>query len=647
VIRSRVLLAGLCAVSAALAFYGSVFGAGLPEWARAVVEAADGLGAPDATAVELYRSRSVSVKVNGSRKVRDRSILLLNKGEYGEPRRCGFRESPHHRLTKMEGWRASPDGSVDVFKDRVRTQLSENSLYRESLTHILEIPRCVDGSVVVFETEWVNDFLLSSDDWWPIEGSFPLLHWEYELRLPSGWEAEAHRLDPFLRSAIESEPALLAGDPPVYRWTGTPAPADSSNLPRAVSREDEREILHVQFFDGTGEWKPNDSWRAIGKWYAEVGRAAFDGSEGLSDREGQMLDFDSDKEAAARRIPEYVQSSIRYVSIELGDGAYRPNRAVDVLRNGHGDCKDMTFLAVALLRRAGIAAYPALTLLSTERTVWPGFPSVAQFNHCIVAIAEPNGYRFFDPTAKTIPFGRLPFPLEGGHALVVGSPVDTGLVRMPESAPGDNRSIEEVRLLVEEDLSCTGVATEKRTGQAAFGARAALSGHGREALERYLKARLSAGMPGAEVLRADVTGLDELSDTLVFRYRFRAPKVGVVSGSNLMIRPYFLDVQFPLLSNDPGSDVEIYAAFPALVEAAITVDLPADWSVAEIPEPCSLSNDFGSYSSEVTWSETGIALRRTVELRATRSALAESDQGAEWERTLSACDRQRVVAKKR
>ena len=50
----------------------------------------------------------------------------------------------------------------------------------------------------------------------------------------------------------------------------------------------------------------------------------------------------------------------RYISISFGAGRYRPHSAEEVLANQYGDCKDKHTLFAALLKAAGIQAWPAL-----------------------------------------------------------------------------------------------------------------------------------------------------------------------------------------------------------------------------------------------------------------------------------------------
>ena len=69
------------------------------------------------------------------------------------------------------------------------------------------------------------------------------------------------------------------------------------------------------------------------------------------------LTSDEDK---LRAIFNDVALHIHYVGLEFGIGRYQPHPADDVLSNEYGDCKDKHTLLAALLKAAGIEAWPVL-----------------------------------------------------------------------------------------------------------------------------------------------------------------------------------------------------------------------------------------------------------------------------------------------
>ena len=73
----------------------------------------------------------------------------------------------------------------------------------------------------------------------------------------------------------------------------------------------------------------------------------------------------------------------------MGIGGLQPHPAVDIFRNGYGDCKDKATLLSAMLSTVGI--HSTIVLVDTHRGyVDPKAPSI-NGNHAIAAIEIPKG----------------------------------------------------------------------------------------------------------------------------------------------------------------------------------------------------------------------------------------------------------------
>ena len=153
----------------------------------------------------------------------------------------------------------------------------------------------------------------------------------------------------------------------------------------------------------------------------------------------------------------WVQDKIRYVAIEAGEGGDVPREPPLVARRLYGDCKDKTFLLMALMARRQIESYPVLTRPRDSGAIDPAFPSPVQFNHVILAVrvAARTGLPaeipladgpvvLFDPTDAWTPWGELPGELQGARGLVV-RPNGAELVDFPWAPAGVNRLSRTVR----------------------------------------------------------------------------------------------------------------------------------------------------------------------------------------------------------
>jgi transglutaminase-like putative cysteine protease len=114
-----------------------------------------------------------------------------------------------------------------------------------------------------------------------------------------------------------------------------------------------------------------------------------------------------DPRAKAQILYDWMRLNIRYVALFLGETAAIPHKAVDILRNRYGDCKDHVALYSALLAAVGIRSEAVLLNLGPYYSLpaVPGYGASA-INHAIVWIPELS--LFADTTAGGVAFGYLP-----------------------------------------------------------------------------------------------------------------------------------------------------------------------------------------------------------------------------------------------
>jgi transglutaminase-like putative cysteine protease len=129
-----------------------------------------------------------------------------------------------------------------------------------------------------------------------------------------------------------------------------------------------------------------------------------------------------DPRAKAQALYDWMRLNIRYVALFLGETAAIPHRAIDILRNRYGDCKDHVALYSALLAAVGIRSEAVLLNLGPYYSLpdVPGYGASA-INHAIVWIPELS--LFADTTAGGIAFGYLSPGVMDRPVLLVGEGV--------------------------------------------------------------------------------------------------------------------------------------------------------------------------------------------------------------------------------
>lgn len=145
-------------------------------------------------------------------------------------------------------------------------------------------------------------------------------------------------------------------------------------------------------------------------------------------------------EAKARILYAYMQQNMRYVSIQLGIGGWKPLAASFVGTKKYGDCKALSHFMQASLAAVGIESFPALINMGRpDIAVTADFP-INCFNHevlCIPHLTSDKDTTWLECTSQLLDFGSLGYETAGRQALLL-TPTGGKLVQSPPSTDLQN-----------------------------------------------------------------------------------------------------------------------------------------------------------------------------------------------------------------
>ncbi len=620
---------------------GAAHGVELPEWARSEDVTVAKAAFPEGETIQVLDCQELEVGASGSREFRIRRIFYVREGKADTHDHVGFVTSSNRKLHEIRAWRRDANGRVEVFDRPIFSQRLGGKLYSEDRENIVPIPGIGPGAVIAIELAFHDDSPDFRTDYTPARSDVPVLRWEYRLKLPDGWSAQGAWFDPTTDTLVTAEPAGVAGG--WILWTRERIPTFGKKEPYAPRET----AISPQFLVRYG--RPGDpsmgTWKSVAEWFSVYSASALKESESLRPAGEKIFGGARDFDARVSLIADWVRSSIGYVQIHLEDGGFRPHPAPEVYANRFGDCKDMAHLAIALLDLAGIRSHPVLTETGDRSHIRPGFPTPS-FNHCIVAIERPGddaGLLYFDPTARSIPLGRLSQFLEGAPALVVGSPFDSALTRLPESSASQNGLRVRGVIAIAPGLRAIASIEELRLGQQAYAARDLLLDMSPQDRSRWVQDRVARRYVGAHVDSVAFPDLSRVSDTLTIRYAARIPEIGRMVGDLALIQPDFItawDARF-FASDERLRPIQF--SYPYRNETRLEVHYPEEWTAREVPAEAAAESPFAYYRRRYE-GETGVVrVERIEEVRLKNLPAKDYRLAKEWDRTATEADRQRLV----
>lgn len=240
-----------------------------------------------------------------------------------------------------------------------------------------------------------------------LQWSAPTIETDCRLRLPEGREIEVRRTG----VAPEAEATLVDGIR-TLRWRLIDAPPYVYDNDTPAWWIGHAEVHVADRMD----------WADV----ADLFRDAYAPPEQLP------ADMDAEIARLAERFPDaadrtaealrFVQTLLRYHSIGVGAGGFRPRSVADIWSSRYGDCKDASRLLSVILNRLGVEACPALVNTRTGQGLKDQTPYAVAFDHCIVRATVDGRAWWLDATGA---------PQAGRLSNLTSSTCEWGLPLMP------------------------------------------------------------------------------------------------------------------------------------------------------------------------------------------------------------------------
>lgn len=452
-----------------------------------------------------------------------------------------------------------------------------------------------------YEKEY-NDAVLGYDPFVPLPytSGVSLVKASYTLTVPAGTNFAYKQLN---LDGVEPERTESDGKE-TYIWIAKEVPAFKKEpaSPPMVSRIPAVLFVPEEFsYDGR-EGSAKD-WKAIGDWLISLTEDRDEPQEDLKATVLQLTQGASDDFEKIRRIYEYLGSTTRYVSIQLGLGGLRPIEPEKVFRNKFGDCKALSFYMKTMLKCAGIES-DYVIINAGEDKMMPDFPSLGTANHAILAVPSGKDTLWLECTNPEVPLGYVHPRIAGNHALVVkkGGSYITRLPKTPDEANTDSQEC-----LV--DLKPDGSANISASEKAAMDLWPDMYSLSKMTEDN----RINSIMSGIVLPRVRISDLKmefEMSSkpSGQMTYKAEALPYASVSGTRM-----FVPVNpFRSLADKPsvlGRVNDFYFKDGNVLTDIIVIDLPEGYSVEACPENRNFENEFGSVRFEHSLDRTGDRVR--------------------------------------
>lgn len=538
------------------------------------------------------------------------------------------------KVKELRAWLIRPGSDTKRYgkDDAIDIAGALNDVYNEYRIRSISATNDADvGSVFAYSYTREERSVFSQDDW-DFQNELPVLSSRYTLTLPTGWRAEAVT---FNHPNIEPR---VNGTSYTWELSHLPAVPTEPMSPRITNLVPR---LAVSYYPPANTSQLNiktfANWSDVAAWMAELEDPQVQIDDALSRKAYELTALAKTEYEKIRAIATYVQN-IQYISIQTGlgrGGGYRPHSSTEVFAKSYGDCKDKANLMRAMLKVVGIDAILVSIYAGDPNYVRPNWPSPQQFNHCIIAVKVSDQTKastiiehpklgrllIFDPTDSETPIGDLPYHLQGSLALV-SSNSSTELVTMPITPPEMNQLERVATLQLQADGAIAGQILENAKGQTAAQFRSQFRQLSKPDYHGLIERWLTAGATSARLDKIEPS--DNAGDgKFTLNVEFSAKAYGQLMQDRLLVfKPAVVSRRESLSLTAPQRKHPVVLRANAYSEV-VKVQLPAGFTVDEVPDPVKLETPFGSYTTSYEVVGGELVFKRQLSQRATTIPAAQ------------------------
>lgn len=319
----------------------------------------------------------------------------------------------------------------------------KNSVFKDKISKNLVIkkftfPAIKEGSIIEFEYTIKSDFLFNLQPW-EFQGSYPRLWSEYKVTLPEFLnyifftqgsqynykKEQENRRESFYvsdtRGAGASQSASITSYVTDHRYIMKNIPALKEESYTSTLKN---HIAKIEF--QLAEFRqPLEPRKIMGSWTDVCKELLNDEDFGLQlTRDNSWLADDvslatKGKNTGLERaagIFRYLQNTVTCTD---NSAKYLTQPLKNLLKDKKGNVAEINLLLVAMLRKAGLSAYPVLLSTKSHGYTYSIYPIMDRFNY-VICLAEIDGKTYYlDASHPRLGFGKLNWECYNGHARVV------------------------------------------------------------------------------------------------------------------------------------------------------------------------------------------------------------------------------------
>jgi hypothetical protein len=298
-----------------------------------------------------------------------------------------------------------------------------------------------------------------------------------------------------------------------------------------------------------------------------------------------------------RKLYEYSQTNISNTSFDpsLTDDQRKKlpeNKSIgDVLKHKSGSAGFVDMLFGAMARSLGYETRIAFAGNRSELFFKPEMTNESFVHPACIAVKVGDGWKYFNPGSRFLPYGMLLWYEEDVWALLVGEG-NFSWVQIPMTGYDKSLTKRTGKFKLLEDGTLEGDVRIEYNGQGAVTYRMENYEDSDNQREQELKDDIKRRLSTGEVSNVAIENVLDPNKPLVETFKIRVPQYAQKTGKRLFLQPSFFEYGQPSMFSSATRKYDVYFQYPWSQDDQIEIELPPGYDLdnAEKPTPFSAGN---------------------------------------------------------
>ena len=398
-------------------------------------------------------------------------------------------------------------------------------------------------------------------------------------------------------------------------------------------------------FSLAGEVGDASSWEKLGKWMNEKllkGRDEI--PEETKNDIKQLVQGIDDPIERAKLVYEYMQNRTRYISIQIGIGGWKPMLAKDVDRLRYGDCKALSYYTKALLEEADVKSNYTIVYSDSHynKSITKDLVSI-QGNHAILMVPTKKDTIWLECTSQKLPFGQTG-ATDDRDVLIIAN--NSGkIVHTNKYDSSTNLQQTTATIVVNEEQQTKATVAIVSSGKQYNNHYSVFFKANKEQL-KYYKEKFANLLD----VSIDSIALENDKKNIVFteHLKLTIPNYVEKIGNDIIITPNIANIYSYLPKRIKNRKFPLYIKDGFLDEDEITIKIPTNYKINNLPSTFSIENEFGRY--KVTFSKKTakeILYKRSLLMYASAYDKAKYETYRNFIKAIIKTDKQKIIISKK